>query len=216
MTAKDLLHKILDYNHLWSSPERNNSKPAKTRLMQIELLLEAFGLTKKYVNPLVQIKYAFTGKKEKWNRALRLNGLTNLEYVLRGEFLRDREKEVNKELSDKVLLKIRDLYPDLTEYIKNKPFDIDWLYSDLLSFRQEVYNLTYPNGGMLEGFSVGLHYSFYLKAQLKEIVKSNLSEIDETLWQILDPLKRDISKDEISYPDVDLDNIDREWRMENY
>lgn len=47
--------------------------------------------------------------------------------------------------------------------------------------------MTYPNGGMLEGFSAGLQYSFYLQHQLKEIINNNVSEIDETLWLILDP-----------------------------
>ncbi|MCH5598659.1 hypothetical protein [Niabella ginsengisoli] len=216
MTAKDLLYKILDYNYLWSSPDRKNSKPAKIRLSQIEILLESFGLTKKHVNPIVQIKYSFTGNNEKLNRAQQLNKLTNLEYVLGGEFLHDREKDANKELSDKVLLKISALYPDLVEHINQRPVDIGWLFNNLLNFRQEIYKVTFPNGGMLEGFSSGLHYSFYLQRQLKEIIKANIIEIDETLWQILDPLKRDISKEQIKYIDADLDDIDLEWRMENY
>src|SRR5215213_10035075 len=77
MTAKDLLNKVLDYNYLWSSPERKNSKPATTRLAQIEALQEAFGLTKKYVNPFVQIKYSFAGEKQKLDRAKQLNRITN-------------------------------------------------------------------------------------------------------------------------------------------
>ncbi|WP_276501832.1 hypothetical protein [Terrimonas pollutisoli] len=216
MTAKDLLNKILDYNYLWLSPNRKNSIPAKIRLSQIEALQEAFGLTKKYVNPLVQIKYSFTGNKDKLDRAKHLNKLTNLEYLLNGEFLYDREKVANKELSEKIATRITSLYPDLTEYIHQKPVDIGWLFNDLLNFRQEIYKITYPNDGMLEGFSAGLHYSFYLQRQLKEIINNNLSEIDETLWLILDPTKRELSKKEINYPDADLENIDLEWRMANY
>src|SRR5690606_38746523 len=102
-----LLYKILDYNNLWSSPERKNSEPAKIRLSQIEILLKAFGLTKKYANPIVQITYSLMGSKEKLNRTEKLKTLTNLEYVLSGEFLHDRKKDANKELSDKVLLKIK-------------------------------------------------------------------------------------------------------------
>lgn len=216
MTAKDLLNKILDYNYLWSSPERKGSKPSIIRLSQIDALQEAFGLTKKYVNPFIQVKYHFTGEKQKLDRAQYLNKLTNLEYLLNGEFLYDREKEANKELSDRVITKIIDLYPELTDYIREKPVDIRWLFNDLLNFRQDVYEITYPNGGMLEGFSTGLHYSFYLQGQLKEIIKNNLSDIDETLWLILDPAKRELGKDEINYPEVDLDNIDLEWRIDNY
>ncbi|MCD0469767.1 hypothetical protein [Flavobacterium sp. JAS] len=216
MTAKDLLYKILDYNYLWSSPARKNSKPAKIRLSQIEILLEAFGLTKKYVNPLVQIKYSITGNKEKLNRAQQLNNLTNLEYVLHGEFLYDREKDANKELSDKVLLKMATLYSHLVEHINARPVDIGWLFNDLLNFRQEFYKITIANDGMLEGFSSGLYYSFYLKGQIKEAIKDNLLEIDETLWQILDPYKRDLSEEEINYPKINLDSIDLEWQVENY
>ena len=142
--------------------------------------------------------------------------MTYLEYLLNGEFLYDREKEANKELSDRVITKIIDLYPELTDYIREKPVDIRWLFNDLLNFRQDVYEITYPNGGVLEGFSTGLHYSFYLQGQLKEIIKNNLSDIDETLWLILDPAKRELGKDEINYPEVDLDNIDLEWRIDNY
>lgn len=216
MTAKDLLEKVLDYNYLWSLPDRKNSKPAKTRLAQIEALQEAFGLTKKYVNPFVQIKYSFAGEKQKLDRAKQLNRITNLEYLLNGEFLHDRDKEANKELTAKITKTVTALYPDMVEYIQHRPVDIGWLFNDLLGFRQEVYKLTYPNGGMLEGFSAGLHYSFYLQRQLREVIKANLSEIDETLWLILDPAKRDIDKSQINYPDADIENIDLEWRMANY
>lgn len=219
MTAKDLLNKVLDYTYLWSSPDRKNSKPATIRLSQIESLQEAFGLTKKYGNPFVEIKYSFTGNTgntQKLDRAKHLNKLTNLEYLLHGEFLYDRKKEANKELSEKIITKVTALYPDLADYIRQRPLDIRWLFNDLLNFRQEVYKLTYPNEGMLEGFSAGLHYSFYLQGQLKEIIKNNLSEINETLWLILDPAKRELGKDEINYPEADLENIDLEWRMANY
>ncbi|NII83876.1 MULTISPECIES: hypothetical protein [unclassified Pedobacter] len=216
MTAKDLLNKVLDYNYLWSLPERKNSKPAKIRLSQIEVLQDALGLSKKYVNPLVQIKYSFAGEKQKLNRAKQLNKLTNLEYLLQGEFLFDREKDENLELQKKIITTITSLYPDMEEYINLRPIDIHWLFKDLINFRQEVYRLTYPNEGMLEGFSAGLHYSFYLKAELKKIIKYNLAEIDETLWQILDPTKKVLNKAEINYPEADLERIDSAWSMENY
>ncbi len=92
MTAKDLLCKILDYNNSWSSPDRIDSKPAKIRIAQIEILLEAFGLTKKYVNPIVQGTYSIMGNKEKLNRSQKLNKLTNLEYVLSGSFFTIKKK----------------------------------------------------------------------------------------------------------------------------
>jgi hypothetical protein len=216
MTAKDLLYKVLDYRYLWSAPHRVSSKPSITRLSQIECLQEAFGLSKKYVNPLVQIKYSLVGDTKKADRARHLNKLTNLEYLLQGEFLHDREKDENKELANKIIATITALYPHMAEYINQKPVHIGWLFNNLLHFRQEVFKLTYPNGGMLEGFSAALYYSFFLQGQLKEIIMNNLSEIDETLWLILDPQKREFAKDKINYPEADLDSIDLEWLTENY
>jgi hypothetical protein len=74
--------------------------------------------------------------------------------------------------------------------------------------------------GMLEGFSVGLLYSHHLQYNLQSIIKNNLEEIDNTLWTILDPERRDLDKqlvvEKYGYPDVELDKIDLEWRMENY
>ena len=216
MTAKDLLNKVLDYNLLWSSPDRESTKPAKIRLSQIEALQEAFGLTKKYVNPFVQIKYSIVGDTQKLDRSKHLNKLTNLEYLLQGEFLNDRDKEANAELSKRIIETITSLYPDKTKYINQRPVDIGWLFNNLFNFRKQVYKLTSSNEGMLEGFSAGLHYSLYLQGQLKEIIKGNLSEIDETLWIILDPGKREVTKHEINYPDANLEEIDLEWRMANY
>lgn len=220
MTVKDLLYKILDYKYLWADSPNKNSKPSKLRLEQIEILLEAFSLTKKYINPLLKIKYYIGGDKEGLDRLKYLNKLTNLEYLLEGEFLRDRDKNLNAELSEKIIETITLLYQDMKEYINTKPADIAWLFNDLFIFRQEVYKLTYPNEGMLEGFSPGLHYSFYLQNKLKTTIKENLDEIDETLCLILDPDKREIEMNTLlsqyKYEDHDFDTIDLEWRMENY
>lgn len=216
MTAKDLLYKILDYNYLWSLPNRIHSKPAMVRLSQIESLQNAFGLSKEYISPITQIKYAIVGDKHKLKRAQHLSNLTNLEYLLRGYFLYVRQEEANKELSEKVKTTLTSIDPGMAKHINENPVDIKWLFDSLLHFRQEVYKLTYPNEGMLEGYSSGLHYSFYLQRRLKKTIQDNLSEMDETLWLILDPEKREISKEKINYPDVDLSSIDLEWSRRNY
>lgn len=220
MTAKDLLLKALDYRYLWIHPHRVNSKPAKIRLKQIESLQEAFGLSKKYVNPLVQITYSIVGSKNKLDRARYLNSMSNIEYLVRAEFLHDRPEEKNRELAARAKATIRELYPHAPEDRMNRPVDIAWMFNNLLHFRQEIYNVAYPDEGMLEGFSVGLLYSKFLQRKLKQIVKTNVEEIDDTLWIILDPGKRTIDKDELkkkyNYPDEDLDKIDLEWRVENY
>ncbi|MCK8523497.1 hypothetical protein M0D21_18080 [Aquimarina sp. D1M17] len=73
---------------------------------------------------------------------------------------------------------------------------------------------------MDEGFAVGLIYSKYLQSELKKTINENLNKIDETLWLIIDPQKREIDlqtiKSEFQYPDVDLEEIDLNWRIGNY
>jgi len=215
MTAKDLLYKILDYNHSWTSPDRIDSNPAMIRLSQIEKLLDVFGLTKKYVNPLIQIKYFFNGHTDHLNRARYLNKLTNLEYLSNGEFLNDRPIEANKELTEIVCSTIEQLFPNLSENIRNRPVDIKWLFTDLYNFRQEIHKYTCFKPEMLEGFSPGLHYSFHLQKKLTKLINDNIDEIDDTLWLILDPYQKDINMDDSDYPVADLGKIDLEWRMEN-
>jgi hypothetical protein len=216
MTVKDLLYKILEYNYLWASEYHINSKPAKMRLSQIEVLLEAFGLTKTYVNPLM-LHLKYVRDNEKFERGQYLNKLTNLEYVIQGEFLTDRPKGANKELSEIALSKIKEIYPDLPDSIISRgPVDIRWMFNNLLIFRQEIYKIAYPNGGMSEGFSVGLYYSFYLQKRLKEMIIENIDEIDKTLCLILDPQKREFTNKEINYVEIDLEAIDREYMIENY
>ncbi|WP_299438235.1 hypothetical protein [uncultured Aquimarina sp.] len=220
MTGKDLLYKYLDYQYLWSSPNRINDKPSQIRLKQLEALLEAFGLTKKYVNPLIQIKYSILGEKEKLSRSQHLNKLTNVQYFEQSEFLYDREYKENNEVANRALNKIKELYKKPPESRISRPVDIKWMFNNLLNFRKNVFKITYPWGGMLEGFSVGLIYSEHLQSNLKKIITDNIEEIDDTLWLIIDPKKRNFDletmKSEFNYPDVDLDNIDLEWRIENY
>lgn len=64
ITARDLLYKILDYGHLWNGPDRIDSKPAQTRLDQIRVLAEAFGVSKKSVNPLKMMQLMMAGKQQ--------------------------------------------------------------------------------------------------------------------------------------------------------
>ena len=108
----------------------------------------------------------------------------------------------------------------MIDQINLRHADIVWLFNNLFIFRQQVYKLTYPNGGMLEGFSTGLHYSKYLQHKLKTIISDNFNEIDETLWLILDPTKRQIEMSTLigkhKYVDHDFNELDLDWRMENY
>ena len=121
MTAKDLLNKILDYQYIWVLPQNIDSRPAKLRLEQIEILLDAFGLTKNHVNPLVQIKYFILGEKDSLNRSKHLNKLSNIQYFLQGEFLHDREIDANKDLCEKIIRTICSIDPHLINHVTRKP-----------------------------------------------------------------------------------------------
>ncbi len=220
MNAKDLLLRLLEYHYLWSRSDRIESKPSQVRKGQIESLLEAFELSKKHVNPLVQIKYRIVGQKEELNRSKTLNRLTNIEYVRGGEFLHDRPNDLNREISEIAKQKIGELFPNVGSDLLDKEVSIRWMFNSLLRFRQQTYELAYPNQAMMEGFSVGLYYSHYLQGQLKALINENIDDIDNTLWLILDPKKREFElgelKSKYGYKEIDLKKLDLEWSMENY
>ena len=54
----------------------------------------------------------------------------------------------------------------------------------------------------------------------RRVACSNLEEIDEVLWLLIDPQKRDVPITELisrfNYPDADLDKLDLDWRIEHY
>jgi hypothetical protein len=220
MTAKDLLHKLLEYRTDWTARDRIQSKPATIRLAQLEALQEAFGLTKHHVNLLVRVKYKLAGKRSELDRAQYLNGLTNLDYVVQGEFLRDRPAECYRELAELAKARVHELYQSAPADRMARPVEISWLYNYLLRYRQDLYAVTQIESGMLEGFAVGLLYGQDLVNTVKRTIQQSTTEIDEVLWAILDPSKRVVAMDQLvrtyHYPDVDLDGIDLEWRMENY
>ncbi len=216
MTASDLLHKVLDYYHLWNSPQRKNSKPSQSRLLQIEKLLKAFDISPNNVNPGIKMLYSVFGQNKALSRIEYVKTLSNLSYFSSGHFLVDKPESSYTEIELKIKSTLKSLRPALSDLIDGKPMNLEWLFNDLFRFRQEVYKLTYPNPGMLEGFVPGLEYSFYLQGKLKESIIANAKEIDELLCSLIDPQNKTINKDDIDYPDFDLESIDLEWRMENY
>ncbi|MCK8523498.1 hypothetical protein M0D21_18085 [Aquimarina sp. D1M17] len=141
MTGKDLLYKYLDYKYLWSNSDRLNEKPSIIRRQQLNSLLDAFGLSKKHMNPLVQMKYFLSGRKKELNRSQHLNKLSDIQYFEQGEFLNDREYDVNKELITCAFDKIKELYKNPPESRMNRPIHIGWMFNDLMNFRQEILKL---------------------------------------------------------------------------
>ena len=220
MTVQDLLIKFLEYRYLWNSPSSLNSQSSKIRLQQIESLQNAFGLSKNHVNLLVQIKYGIVGEKEELSRSKHINKITNIEYLYGAEFLHDRPEESNKEIEKIAYKKVRELFPKIPERLMEDKLHLSWMFNMLINFRQSAYELSYPEGDMDMGFSVGVYYSKHLMGKVKNEIIDNLQEIDETLCLILDPEKRRIPletlKEKFNYPDANLEKIDMEHYVENF
>lgn len=216
MTAKDLLHKYLNYDYLWRM--HTEDEPSKIRLQQLTILFEVFNISTKNALPS-PANYLFIDADNLMSRKEYLSELTDLEYFELGEFLNDRPYATNKEVVKMATSAVGEIMKHSIEGHKNE-IHITWLFSDLLSYRREAYRFSYPPGGMLEGHSVGLYYSFYLQHKLREAIQPGLEEIDDVLWLLIDPQKRDIPLAELisrfNYPDADLDKLDLDWRIENY
>jgi len=197
MTAKNLLTKLFDYQYLWALPQQVNSRPAIIRRKQIESLQEALGLSPKSINE-------------------QLNSSAAMEYLISGKFLLDRPVERNQEISDRIAIMIKQLFPDIPYEKEIEPRSIKSIFNDLFNFRFEIYKIAYPNSGALELPSPELLYSQLLQSQLQEMIKKHLGEIDETLWILLDPEKQTLSKQALvenyGYPEEDLNIVDHEWR----
>ncbi|MBO9731470.1 MAG: hypothetical protein J7623_22710 [Chitinophaga sp.] len=215
ITVRDLLYKILDYGHLWNKPDRIDSKPAQARHEQILVLADAFGLSKKSVNPLKMVQLIVARKKNEISRINYLKKYTDFEYLSLGEFIHDKSKESYKELRDKAFAFTLGRHPDIPEE-HLKYFDVSGLFQDMFRYRQEIYNATEYPSAMLEGYSVALSYGWSLQHKLNSVIKDNISEIDDILCTILDPENRFFDKELIKYPDMDIDSIDREWEIDNF
>lgn len=215
MTAKDLLHKYLEYACDWYMHEEYSS--STLRLQQILSLLEALELTRKYADPNTGITY-FRGKGQQ-TRAEYLAELTDLEYFVQGEFFHDRTEEANKEIINRAIETVIGNWQHLQDF-RNKPVEAGGIFGDLLSFRIDVYRLIHSGGMMMEGFSVGFAYCMHLRHKLIKTLEENLEEIDETLSQLIDPQKRDIPLEtmvtQFNYPDVDLGEHDRQFRFDTF
>ena len=203
MTAKDLLYKLLNYRYEWAAKEHNSSLPAKIRINQIKILAREFGLfNNEDAKKFVKEDYATNAEV--------------IKYIVAGNFLHLQPIEkVNSSLKDKISAFTRQHYPYWYDTRPLRLPDIKWLFNDLLNYRQKIYEVTYPFGGMLEGFSAGLHYGKYLQHGLNVIIEKSIVDIDETLAVILDPEMRQLNELPSDYPDVDLDSIDHDWLVEN-
>jgi hypothetical protein len=218
MTALDLLYKILDFRNWEGSFERYHlnaladKKPSFVRLQQIECLLAAFQLTKEYINPSLQIFYG----NQKTSRKEELSKLSNLQYFLNGEFIKDREYQNNNQELIYTTLEVAKRLTYLDAKYFKKEVHIGWLFNSLITYRTEIHRFTQKPKFFDEGFEVGAYYAMYLKTELSKDLIKNLQEIDQTLSLIIDPIQRIFSLEELqskyNYIEFDLEQIDLEWR----
>ncbi len=215
MNAKDFLEQYFEYSCYASA-----SAPSYVfRTKQLESLLAAFGIARKNADPkLNNNRYVVGGQR--MERRTRLEQMSELEYFESGEFLNDRPYLDNMELVLKIeQFALKNISLGLKDQ-KGRNLALAWLFNDLMNFRKEVYKVANPWGGFLEGFEIGLYYGKCQAENLKQVIRENLGEIDETLSLLIDPKKKEYILEDLvndfGYPDVDLKEMDREWEMENW
>lgn len=203
MTAKDLLHKFIEYESFWDE----KSKPGMIRIKQIESLQSAFHLMKP--DSLQNDSFRF-----EW-----LEDLDNVDYLY-GDFIEDRPESSFDEIKKKAVEKLKKIVPNQSEdffFLENKRIEI--IYNNLVSFRIQTHKFLSHEDHILEGIDAGFYYSETLIEGVKEKVRESLYEIDDLLWSILDPLKRDIELntliEKFNYPEDNLEYIEAEWKTNN-
>ncbi|MEZ4784991.1 MAG: hypothetical protein R3F28_13050 [Candidatus Kapaibacterium sp.] len=194
-----------------------SEEPGVIRKKQIQSLANAFGLVPASYN--VNVSNGSQSRREL--DSLRSDDISSLiGFIVEARFLSLRKYSDYSELVQKSFAKVLAAYGSIPNSRLNRKVNIRWMYTDLLKYRIEMYKMTVPFSGMLEGFSVGLLYSKCLQQDLNNVIANNITEIDAVLCNILDPFGMKISYHELvdlhGYPDVDLDKIDLEWRNNQY
>lgn len=215
MTSRDILYKILDYKVNWDKPEFVDSPPARARLEQINCLLDVFGLTieKAVIDPDRNLRKLVKPTREEYiaKRKDRLARLSDLNYVVSGEFLNDRPKSMYQELMEESIDKVKHIYPKEGRAFYEQRFILWPMFIDLYSFRLKVFKVCNRTSGILEGFMTSLAYGEALKADMIDVLENSIAPVDRVLCMLLDPIGMDLDKEAIGYPDYDLAKIDREW-----
>lgn len=201
-------------------------RSAQLRLKRLNAFLKALGLSKENINPLVKMMYFVSGESKKLSRAKKLSRISSLAYFEQGEFLYDREITVNHELIQNIFKlaneKVPSIYESRRERYKTTQgiFSIAWLFRDLLDFRIKIYQVSMPWGGFDEGFNLALFYGKAHQDKLTRLIRENTNEIDQILCLIIDPLKKEITEEDLinkyNYPSDNLEDLDRKFYIENF
>jgi hypothetical protein len=227
LTSKDLLYKALDYDGFWNTSKRmTNSKPSQARKLQLEKLLAAFNISKKNAKAKTQAArnvskghkiitvYSVSGRAKSMNRLEYIKTLTEFKYFSTGEFLADVDKTKHKTFIKQIVSKAKIIFPEYSGLIDTEPINLVHLFSNLYNFRLSVYHMfNYSfDTKMQDSFSVEDDYSLYLRKKFMKSMNDNLSEVDKMLCILIDPAKRKLEEDKISFPSYDFKVLDKEWR----
>lgn len=220
MTSHDLLRLILQYKYPWEVRDKN-SEPAQIRLKQIEALAQALDISVTSGKPDKGTRYG--GPNGTWlSRNEFLAGKKMLDYIVDGEFLNDLSPQAINMLKEKFQFNLNMVYEDRPDYFREiKDRDFHWFFTYTMNYRLRLYSISSGKfGGMLEGFSSGLYYSYHLQGEMNAIIESNTENIDNNLAMMLDPTGRDIPLTELiskyNFPDADLGKIDSNYSSYDY
>ena len=229
LTAIDLLYKALDYDGYWTNSKRmKEAQPSICRKLQLDKLLDGFGIAKKNAKKesqvpdeasggfIVQLVYFRSGSSKSMNRTEYLETLTEFQYFANGEFIADLDRAKYEDFIAQIISAVKTIFPEQAETIGNESVNLKHLFSDLYNFRLSVHHMFEYNFSMKrrEAFSIEDDYGLHLRKKIMEAMNSHLSEVDEILCLLIDPEKRELQEDEIGYPAFDLATIDKEWQNE--
>jgi len=219
MTSLNLLHKVIEllaYNKSdedFYSPENLKDNPPKYyRLLQIEALLEALNITQKDIKPsLLEKGFSLISKKKHKPQPSPLSSF------IKGEFLFDREE--SPAITD-LIKRIKNNAGKVSKGLSEKEVTLPWLFNDLLNYRIDIERFAQKPQGFIEGFNIALYYGHRFQAEIAETLQTKITEIDNLLALLIDPLNQDINIEilikDYNYPDVDLKELDLAWIVKNY
>ncbi len=226
LTAKDLLYKAMDYDGFWSSSKRmRNSKPSQCRKIQLDKLLVAFGINKhnghataqapgkKDPGKTVRTVYAISKYPKGLHRVEYIRTLSNLEYLITGEFIADISRGKYNDLIAQIITEARRIFPEQTNFIDNNPINLVRLFHFLYNFRSSLYyvNLYVFNRKTNNYFSTEEDYYIYLRKKFISNMEADFAEIDELLCLLIDPEKKTFNEEELDYPYYNFEVLDEEW-----
>ena len=228
LTAKDLLLKTLDYDGYWNtSKQMENSKPAKARKLELDILLDGFGITTKNAHALSQAStvnidnstrrrvtvYSSSNSSKGMNRLEYIDTLTTFQYFTSGEFIADFDRTRYKNLIEHIVSTMKTIFPEQVATIDKEPLNLVHVFSTLYNFRMHIYQMTKYI------FSKKMHLAFvteddfclHIRKNYMTAMENNLTEVEELLSLLINPEGKELEEQEIGFPSFDIEALDEEW-----